>query len=105
MIGRRREPDANGWFSEKLEPGDYVRVAPINNADGSPLTDEQRAKWWTKPYWLVCSPNGHACSLANHEVVEHEDRTITVSPSILIRGRDNVELWHGYLERGVWRTV
>jgi len=41
-------------------------------------------------------------SLENHEVVEHEDGTITVSPSILIE-QPPIGTWHGYLERGVWR--
>lgn len=52
--------------------------------------------------WHGCSPNGHGCNLTNHKVIEHEDGTITVSPSILIS--DNAgPLWHGFLERGVWR--
>lgn len=38
-----------------------------------------------------------------HKVVEHEDGTITVSPSILIRAGRAGQSWHGYLERGVWR--
>lgn len=39
---------------------------------------------------------------AHHSVTEHEDGTITISPSILIS--DNAgPLWHGFLERGVWR--
>lgn len=32
-----------------------------------------------------------------HEVAEHDDGTITVSPSIVGNG------FHGYLERGIWR--
>lgn len=56
--------------------------------------------------WHGCTPNGHGCSLAKHTVIEHEDGTITVSPSILVSdARGEVELWHGYLERGVWREV
>ena len=39
--------------------------------------------------------------LENHDVTEHEDGTITVSPSILITGEGGS--WHGYLELGVWR--
>jgi hypothetical protein len=41
-------------------------------------------------------------------VVEHEDGTITVSPSILVStSRDGkpLEVWHGFLERGVWRVA
>lgn len=41
-----------------------------------------------------------------HTVVEHEDGTITVSPSILV-GVPGVpsSRWHGYLEHGVWREI
>jgi hypothetical protein len=40
--------------------------------------------------------------LSGHEVTEHEDGTISVSPSILIN--DGRSEWHGYLRRGVWET-
>jgi hypothetical protein len=62
--------------------------------------------------WIwVCRPPGReaAGSLRNHEITEHDDGTITVSPSILMQsGPDpapGFEDWHGYLERGVWREV
>lgn len=42
--------------------------------------------------------------LSLHQVVEHEDGTITVSPSILVETGDG-RRWHGYLERGVWRAL
>jgi hypothetical protein len=103
MKGRRIEPDPYGWFGRKMEPGDYVRVAPTANADGTPLRADF-SEHWRGPYWLVCTPNGHVGNLANHTVVEHEDGTITASPSILISGPRGM-LWHGYLERGVWRSV
>lgn len=46
-------------------------------------------------------------NLANHNVIEHEDGTITVSPSILVTSRwaGEERQWHGFLERGVWREV
>lgn len=64
--------------------------------------------------WYGMTPNGHLAGLANHNVVEHEDGTITVAPSIKVSGigyGDHIrvtdgeerELWHGYLERGAWR--
>jgi hypothetical protein len=79
--------------------------------------------------WAVCTPNGRVGSIAKHTVVEHEDKTITVSPSILVYaipgatyspaaragllesyGEEQVQAWergkpewHGYLERGVFR--
>lgn len=57
-----------------------------------------------KGSWWCCTPNGHFGNLSAHEVVEHEDGTITVSPSILVSYGDGEELWHGYLEAGVWRS-
>lgn len=48
-------------------------------------------------------------TFSGHEVVEHEDGTITVSPSILIEypwGPKQVKItWHGFLKRGVWSRV
>jgi hypothetical protein len=41
-------------------------------------------------------------NLSRHDVVEHEDGTITVSPSILVTQGEGRQ-WHGYLERGIWR--
>lgn len=54
--------------------------------------------------WHAVTPNGLAGNLASHDVVEHEDGTITVSPSILVTQGADIS-WHGYLERGVWREV
>lgn len=51
--------------------------------------------------WYVKTPNGHVGDVSRHEVVEHEDGTITVSPSILVSDHTG-ELWHGYLVQGVW---
>lgn len=82
MIGRR----VDGKEPHELEPGDY-------------------GKWAHDGSWYAIPP-GHPHLLANlvkHRVVEHEDGTITVSPSVLVSGR--LEAWHGYLERGVWRQV
>jgi hypothetical protein len=81
MIGRRL-PDGEQLPSQ-VQPGDYWK--------------DQYGNWYAE------TPNGLTGFLRNHEVIEHEDGTITVSPSILVNGgRPNA--WHGYLERGVWRT-
>ena len=53
--------------------------------------------------WYACAPGEHMGSLAAHVVTEHEDGTITVRPSILITAGKNLPLWHGHLERGIWR--
>lgn len=82
MIGRRVEmfPQQGGF--QRLEPGDYGK--------------------WKDGTWYAETPNGHGANLGAHQVTEHADGTITVAPSILVSGR-NGPLWHGYLEKGVWR--
>lgn len=57
-----------------------------------------------KAEWHAVTPDGRDVNLANHQVTEHEDGTITVSPSILVWGGGQPGEWHGYLERGVWRS-
>ncbi len=59
--------------------------------------------------WYACTPNGHLGNLKGHEVTEHEDGTITVTPSILVvkpgtLNNAQKNLWHGFLEKGVWRS-
>lgn len=55
--------------------------------------------------WVCTTPNGHHGSLDSHDITEHENGTITASPSLLITGGPNhEELWHGWLERGNWRV-
>lgn len=61
------------------------------------------AYWVRDGKWYGVTPNGLYAGLGKHDVTEHEDGTITVSPSILTRGHNRE--WHGYLERGVWRDV
>lgn len=108
MIGKRIQPDENG-YAGALRPGEFVRVVPLRRGDGIEFTEDEKTKWWNQPYWMACTPNGHVGNLQQHEIVEHEDGTITVSPSILINlpatpDAPYKELWHGYLERGVWRA-
>jgi len=71
-------------------------------------------------HWVVRPPGCHAGGIPDHGVVEHEDGTITVTPSIVLEDvASNNEFilwdvneqnglhisWHGYLEHGVWREV
>lgn len=62
-------------------------------------------EYWKTPagLWAGVTPNGHHCNLARHKVIEHPDGTISVSPSIKNSSRNSEEVWHGYLEHGVWR--
>lgn len=78
--GRRVYPDEQGRL--RLAPGDYGKD--------------------TNGVWMARAPRLSSGDLRNHDVTEHEDGTITVSPSILIE-QPPIGTWHGYLERGVWR--
>lgn len=76
--GRRVE---DGTDPQDLRPGDYAK---------------RGARWW------VCLPTGQLGLLDDGwTVTEHDDRTVTVSPSI----HDAPEGWHGFLKAGVWVGV
>ena len=84
-----RLPDSTDRSCPDMQPGDYVKIHGIG--------------------WYCMTPNGHAGNLSNHLIKEHDDGSITVSPSIKLSiqrndGRGEVELWHGYLELGLWRS-
>lgn len=78
--GRRIYPDVDGRMN--FQPGDYGF-----DKDGLLLLRPPRGE--------VGALDGDEVLV--HEVLVHEDLTITVSPSILSPE------WHGYLERGIWR--
>ena len=72
--------------------------------------DIQPGDYWFSPVdgkWYFCCPKGGSIgNLANHQVTEHEDGTITVSPSILVESPWQPQKnWHGYLEHGIWKEV
>ena len=55
--------------------------------------------------WYARTPDGaHVANLSGHKVIEHDDGTITVVPSILCSAGDGHD-WHGFLEGGVWRLA
>lgn len=66
------------------EPGDY---------------GQWEGGWYCKP---PDEPN-RLGNISAHQITEHDDGTITASPSILIRGGGDDGEWHGFLEKGVWR--
>jgi hypothetical protein len=91
MKGRRVYPDEKGEMC--FAPGDY---------GFDPRESVKR--------WFARAPDQdvHVGDLSLHTVVEHEDGTITVSPSILTNPpgpyhHPGFKTWHGYLERGEWR--
>ena len=66
-----------------------LRVARANKVIGMPLTQQQ------------CADALGRLGLALSE----GQGTITVSPSILVYDDGRGNGWHGFLERGVWRSV
>lgn len=91
MKGRRVEDD-----HEPNDPGDYSK---LRYRDGAIV-------------WTAITPNGHRFAFnERHRIEEHADRTITVTPSILVHERDSrgeltgQTAYHGFLERGEWRDA
>lgn len=86
MQGKRREDTDDDRLPPDMQRGDY---------------------WYDRKMgcFMFCSPNGGVGSLIKHQVTEHEDSTITVAPSILLRRAPDVVRYHGFLERGVWIDV
>lgn len=87
-----------GKGPHELKPGEYVKFTQDGKDHG----------WYAIP--ADTDPDDWMCAnLNSHQVIEHEDGTITVSPSILIGGHNRQtgerKEWHGYLEKGVWRKV
>jgi hypothetical protein len=76
----RRVPDDTDW--RETVAGDYGKQT-----------------WRGFDEWWIRDPNGTPGRLGSHSVTEHEDGTITVSPSIAGAG------WHGWLKRGVWSAA
>lgn len=94
MKGRRVMPDAEGWLPN-FEPGDYGRATAPDIKPTSPNS-----------WWQVCAPDGSQGSLDPkiHTVTEHEDGTITVSPSLDFSKRERTPgAYHGHLTHGEWK--
>lgn len=70
---------------DEVMPGDYW-LYPNDRIVGGPC-------------WYICDPFGQHGALRRHDVTEHDDGTITVTPSIEVPTEGG---WHGHLERGVW---
>ena len=68
--------------------------------------DDTKICYWklADETWMLYLPNCGAGGLQNHKVEEHEDGTITVTPSILMYGHQKGQKTqrHGFLTRGIW---
>lgn len=94
--GTRVQPKADGWLDprEINMPARYGRATALR-AIG------MRVGWWE-----VTTPDGSLGSLNPdiHQVEEHDDGTITVTPSLDMSKRKPGG-WHGWLRRGVFESV
>jgi hypothetical protein len=93
MKGRRIADRVCGTL-DGVQPGDYWRNA------------------FTGTFYATCPVLDPAvglvlASLCSHSIVEHEDGTISVQPSIRVTGGPGgtKELYHGFLENGSWRNA
>lgn len=90
--GRRAPVDKDGFFVDFGRPGDYGRLV---------RTMEQVHGFMEQLHWQVTAPDGSSCRLDPeiHDVTEHSDGTISVHPSIITK------TWHGWLVKGIWKSV
>lgn len=75
-----------GFPGDFAEPGDYCKIPPGMD----PRADAA---------WYLLDPSGRpgAVLTSKHTITEHEDGTISCSPSLVMPGG-----WHGFLQAGVW---
>lgn len=69
------------------------------------FTDQEICYWKDSDgLWWIYLPGAGAGVMSQHTVVENQDKTITVTPSIKLTGHDKGALMvrHGYLTNGVW---
>ena len=95
----------------ELKPGDYWKL--LDCETGEPVVVNDRSTNLTKTAWWVMfpSPDGRMliANLRAHTVREHEDGTISVRPgdgssnSILVGLMPDMG-WHGYIEKGIFRS-
>jgi hypothetical protein len=95
VIGVRVFPKDDGYLdhAEISRPGTFGR-ATAKRVIGT------RSGWWQ-----ITAPDGSIGGLNPdvHQIEEHDDGTITVTPSLDFSQRRQ-GAWHGWLTRGVFRS-
>ena len=86
----------------------YISEAGTLSLNDGDYGMDKHGKWYVRP------PGQHAGGIGDHEVEEHEDGTITVSPSIVLHeptGEFDAsgnpilkEIWHGHLIEGIFKS-
>ena len=61
--------------------------------------------WFEQGLWWIYLPKCGVGNLSNHTIVENSSHTITVTPSILVKGHNKGQtlVRHGYLTDGIWK--
>ena len=83
-----------------------IRLPDVARGDSPTGLDESRVCYWLESNtgtWWIYLPRAGIGRLTKHTVVEHEDGTITVTPSIAHGYTDEPPERHGFLTRGEWR--
>ncbi len=92
-----------------MNKGDTVKAVRLENVEAGrmplDLLDTEVCYWNVDGGWWIYLPGSGAGRLVHHVVKEHEDKTITVTPSIGLKNADGAFSSHGFLTRGVWREV
>src|SRR5207253_672296 len=90
---------AGGAADSELEVAKRLSVPPEKEL---PEIDPAVISYWRDAagLWWIYLPRAGAGVLSQHTVTEHEDGTISVTPSIKLTGHGGVR--HGHLTRGQW---
>jgi hypothetical protein len=75
--------------------------------DFSELDDTKLCYFKDAGIWYLYLPGCGLANLERHKIEEHEDGTISVTPSILLTGHESGKpvQKHGYFTRGVWKEA
>jgi hypothetical protein len=86
----------------------------MRQPDGMPfselaLGDYAKCTGSYQGWWHFRTPNGIGFVVrwpgsAIHQLTEHEDGSVTLSPSVLASNGAGGLSYHGFLERGIWRS-
>jgi hypothetical protein len=83
-----------------------LRLGDVKDGDMPSGLDSARICYWKCPtQWWIYLPRAGIGRLTNHNVIEHEDGTISVKPSIALGPAGGPWKRHGYLTRGEWREM
>lgn len=107
--GRRRPDTPLGCLPDDLQLGDYWKCT--RPSDGLPVIVKDCPSNLTNMQWFIYGPKaGLGCAtIPHHTVREEDDGTASIRPgdgssnSVVVT--DGKELWHGYLDHGVWKEV